>query len=357
MRVKNRYMKAAVYCGIRDIKLREVLTPQINDREVLVKNRAAALCGTDLRIYNYGHPKIPSGKEVILGHELAGDVVEVGDKVLNVKKGMRVTVASNIGCGKCYLCLQGFFHLCNNYEAIGLTYDGGFSEYLKVPEQAVQQGAILEIPDTLSYEEAALTEPMACVYNGFTRCPAEPGDIVIIFGAGPIGIMHIIMTRLAGASKIIVSEISEERLKKAKDFGADVLINSQVQNLEKEIYNETGGKGANLIITACPSAEAQKIAPRLSSIHGKINFFGGLSKARANVNLNTNLIHYGELLVTGSHGSDTYHCKIALDLQVSGKINLKPLVTNKFPLDQIKQAFESALRGHGLKTIIYPDKS
>lgn len=350
-------MKAAVYCGIKDIRLKEILTPKINDREVLVRCRVAAICGTDLRIYNYGHPKIPSGREVILGHELSGDVVEVGDKVLGIKKGMRVAVASNIGCGKCYLCLQGFFHLCNNYEAIGLTYDGGFAEYVKVPEQAVQQGALLEIPDTLSYEEAALIEPMACVYNGFKICPAEPGDTVLIFGAGPIGIMHILMTKLAGASKIIVSEISEKRLKEAKEFGADVLINSEVQNLEEEVYNETEGKGVNLIITACPSAEAQKIAPKLASIHGKINYFGGLSKDKADINLNTNLIHYGELLVTGSHGSDTYHCKMALNLLTSGKINLKPLVTNKFSLEQISQAFEVALKGQGLKTIIYPNKT
>lgn len=350
-------MKAAVYHGIRDIRLEEVPKPQISDREVLIRCRAAAICGTDLRIYNYGHSKIPSEKKVILGHELAGDVIEVGSKVSGVKKGTRVAVASNIGCGKCYLCVQGFFHLCNTYEAIGLTYDGGFSEYVKVPEQAVAQGAILQIPESLSYEEAALIEPMACVYNGYKRCPAEPGDIVLIFGAGPIGIMHIMMTKLAGASKIIVTEISDKRLKKTKDFGADVLINSETHDLEKKVLKETGGRGADLIITACSSAEAQKMATSLASLHGKINFFGGLPKDKAEISLDTNLIHYGELLITGSHGSDNYHCNMVLNLMASGKINLKPLITNKFPLSQIKQAFKVALEGQGLKTIIYPDKN
>ncbi|MCL5069345.1 MAG: zinc-dependent dehydrogenase [Actinobacteria bacterium] len=349
-------MKAAVYYGIRDIRVEKVLKPQINDREVLVKCRAAAVCGTDLRIYGYGHIKIPIGKKVILGHELAGDVVEIGEKVSGVRKGARVAVASNIGCGKCYLCLQGFYHLCNAYEAIGLTYNGGFAEYVKVPEQAVQQGAILEIPDNLSYEEAALIEPMACVYNGFKRCPTEPGDIVLIFGAGPIGVMHIMMAKLAGASKIIVSEISDDRLKKSGDFGADVLINSETQDLEKIIFNETKGRGADVIITACPSAEAQKKVASIASLHGKVNFFGGLPKEKADININTNLIHYGELIITGSHGSDTHHCKMALNLIASGKINLRQLITNKFPLNQIKQAFEVALKGQGLKTIIYPDK-
>lgn len=349
-------MKAAVYYGVRDIRLEEVPTPQIKDREVLIKCRAAAICGTDLRIYNYGHSKIPAGKTFILGHELAGDVVDVGAKVIGIKKRMRVFIAPNIGCGKCYLCLQGSYHLCSNYQAIGLPFDGGFAEYVRIPEQAVEQGAILEIPEALSYEEAALSEPMACVYNGFKRCPVEPGDTVLIFGAGPIGIMHIMMTKFAGASKIIVSEISNERLKKAGSLGADVLINSQTQDVEKKVLEETDGKGVDLIITACPSAQAQKIAPHLASLHGKINFFGGLPRDKDEINLSTNLIHYKELIITGSHGCNTYHCKVALDLQASGKINLKPLITNKFSLGQIKQAFESALTGQGLKTIIYPDR-
>jgi len=125
----------------------------------------------------------------------------------------------------------------------------------------VEQGAILEIPEALSYEEAALSEPMACVYNGFKRCPVEPGDTVLIFGAGPIGIMHIMMTKFAGASKIIVSEISNERLKKAGSLGADVLINSQTQDVEKKVFEETDGKGVDLIITACPPANQARIVP------------------------------------------------------------------------------------------------
>ena len=350
-------MKAAVYYGIKDIRPEEVPTPQIDDREVLIKCRAAAICGTDLRIYNYGHSKIRAGTKVILGHELAGDIVEAGDKITGIKKGMRVFIAPNIGCGQCQQCLQGSYHLCPDYSAIGLSLDGGFAEYVKIPELAVEQGAILEIPAHLSYEEAAISEPMACVYNGFKRCPVNPGDVVLIFGAGPIGIMHIMMTKLAGASKIIVSEISDERLKKAGELGADVLINSQTEDIKKRIFKETDGKGANLIITACPSAEAQRIAPHLASLHGKVNFFGGLPKGKDGINLNTNLIHYKELVITGSHGSNTYHCKMVLDLQASGRLNLKPLITNKFPLSQIKQAFESAVKGHGLKTIIYPDKT
>ncbi|NQT01925.1 MAG: zinc-binding dehydrogenase, partial [Planctomycetes bacterium] len=134
----------------------------------------------------------------------------------------------------------------------------------------------------------------------------------------------------------------------------DTLINSQAEDVEKRVLNETDGKGANLVITACPSPDAQKIAPRLAAIHGKINFFGGLPKGKDNVSLNTNLFHYKELMVTGSHGCNTYHCKMALDLQASGNIDLKPLVTNKFPLDNIKEAFDTALTGKGLKTVILP---
>jgi len=347
-------MKAAVYYGIKDIRLEDVNVPKINEREVLIKCKAAAICGTDLRIYNYGHSKIPAGTKVVLGHELAGEVVEIGAKVKGLKTGARAFIAPNIGCGKCSFCLQGWYHLCDDYLAIGLPLDGGFAEYVKIPEQAVEQGGIQEIPENLSYEEAAISEPMACVYNGFKRCPAEPGDTVLIFGAGPIGIMHVFMARLAGAAKIIMAETSAERLETAAGFGVDITVNLQTQNIEKIVMDETKGKGANLVITACPAPDAQKMALRLASLHGKINFFGGLPKGKDEVQLNTNLIHYKELLVTGSHGSNTYQCQTVLDLQAARKINLKPLVTNKFPLTEVKQAFETALAGKGLKTVIYP---
>lgn len=347
-------MQAAVYHGIKDIRLESVKVPEINEREVLIKCRNAAICGTDLRIYNYGHSKIPAGTKLILGHELAGEVAAVGAKVRGVKKGARVFIAPNIGCGQCQLCLQGWYHLCDDYLAIGLPLDGGFAEYVKIPEQAVEQGAILEIPGNLSYEEAAISEPMACVYNGFKRCPAEPGATVLIFGAGPIGIMHIFMAKLAGAAKIIMAETSKERLKTAGELGADIAVNLQTQNIEEIVMRETRGKGANLVITACPAPDVQKMALRLAALHGKINFFGGLPKGKDEVQLNTNLIHYKELLVTGSHGSNTYHCKMALDLQAARKIDLRPLVTNKFPLTKISEAFETALAGKGLKTVIYP---
>ncbi len=348
-------MKAAVFSKIRNIRLEEMPIPETNDREVLLRCRAAAICGTDLRVYNYGHSKIPEGTKVILGHELAGEVAKVGNKVTGVKKGMRVFIAPNIGCGKCCQCLRGNYHLCGDYEAIGLPLDGGFAEYVKIPERAVEQGAILEIPESLSYEEAALSEPMACVYNGFERCPGKPGDTVAIFGAGPVGIMHIMMTVLAGASKVIVLEMSVKRLEKAGSLGADILINPKEEDVKRRIFEETKGEGANLIIIACPSPEAQKIAPHLASLRGKINYFGGLPKGKDEISLDTNLIHYKELLITGSHGCNTYHCRMALNLQASGSINLKPLITNRFPLSRIEEAFESALKGEGLKTVICPD--
>lgn len=347
-------MLAAILYEQKDLGLEDVPCPEILDGEVLLRSRAVSICGTDMRIYHHGHSRLPANTKRILGHELAGEVVQVKGNVAGIEKGMRVAVAPNFGCGSCRMCQRGWFHLCPDYGAIGLTVDGGFAEYVRIPKIAAQQGCLLHMADDLSFEQAALNEPFACVYNGYTRCPVEPGDVVLIIGAGPIGAMHLLLARLAGAAKIIVADIVQARLDLARKLGADEVINSSRQDLPKTVMEMTNQSGADIIITACAVPEAQTQAMESAAEHARINFFGGLPKGQEHIRFNSNLVHYKELTVTGSHGCCTYHCQKSLELQNSKVINLKPLVSNVFELSEIEQAFEAAMNSKGLKTLIRP---
>jgi len=347
-------MLAAVLHNQNDLQIKDVPCPEISDDEVLLRSRAASICGTDMRIYRYGHSRLPDNVKRILGHEMAGEVVQVGRNIKSLREGMRVVVAPNFGCGMCRMCQRGWFHLCADYGAIGLTTDGGFAEYVRIPKIALQQGALLQMAVDLSFEEAALNEPFACVYNGFKRCPLEIGDVVLIVGSGPIGGMHILLARLIGASKVLVADVVSSRLDFAKKLGADAIINSVEQDLKEAVMELTGGGGADLIITACPVPEVQEKVMEIAADHARINFFGGLPKSKEHISFNSNLVHYKELTVTGSHGCCTYHCQKALELQNSKAIDLKPLITNVFNLSKIDKAFEAAMTGKGLKTIVKP---
>lgn len=347
-------MLAAILYDQEDLRLEEISKPKISNDELLLRCRAVSICGTDMRIYHYGHSKLLSGTKRVLGHELAGEVVEVGKNVKGIKPGTRVAVAPNFGCGMCRMCQRGWFHLCADYGAIGLTVDGGMAEYVRVPKIALQQGCLLKMSDKLSFEQAALNEPFACVYNGFERCPMRIGDVVLIVGSGPIGAMHVLLSRLAGASKIIVADIVNSRLDMVAELGADLTINTSEQDLKDKVMEYTDGQGADFIITACPSPQVQEDVMQVAADHSRINFFGGLPKGKEHIKFNSNLVHYKELTVTGSHGCCTYHCQKALELQNSGAIDLSQLVSNVFNLSEIDKAFNSAINGKGFKTVVKP---
>lgn len=344
-------MKAAYYYEPGVIKVEEVDVPRIDDSEMLLRVRANSICGTDLRISKHGHFKIPGGQRRVLGHEIAGEIVEVGKLIEGFKVGMRVTATPNIGCGLCEFCRDGYNNMCPNYEALGISLDGGFEEYMRVPHIAIKGGNIFPIPDQVSYEEAALTEPMSCCYNALRSVNTTPADVVLIIGAGPIGALHTILNRIAGAKKIMAADIRQDRLEKIKDFGADVIINTSVTNLKDAVMAETNGRGADVIITAVSVADVQAQAIELLATHGRVNFFAGLGKG-ALVPIDTNRVHYRGLKLVGTTGSTNSDYARCLQLVAEGRANLQRLVTQTFSLDEINRAFEYAAAGEGLKAVI-----
>ena len=348
-------MKAAYYYGIEDIRVEEAPIPEIDDEEMLIKVKIASICGTDQRIYRFGHFKIPQGTKRVLAHELCGTIVKLGSKVVGYNEGERVAVAPNVGCGICDMCSMGYNHMCPDYDAFGISFDGGFEEYMKVPKSAILQGNVVKIPDEMNWEKAVLAEPFSCTFNAFEQIKTKPTDYVLIIGAGPIGAMHAILHQRAGAAKVIMADLSAPRLEQMKEFGDFVTIDTSVNDLATELKKITNGHMADVVITACSVPAVQAQALELAAPLGTVCFFGGLPSGRDEVGLHTNLIHYKELKVLATTGSSLKQYRDTIKLINTLKVDITPLITNKFKLDDINEAFATAMAAKGLKTSIVFD--
>jgi L-iditol 2-dehydrogenase len=234
---------------------------------------------------------------------------------------------------------------------LGIHLDGGFAEYVRIPEAAVRQGNIARLAPGVGFTEAALNEPLSCVYNGFLQCKFKPGDTVLIFGAGPVGIMHAKLAIMAGAAKVILTDLVEERLALSRQVENKVItVNNR--GLKEEIEKLTNGQGVDVCITACSSPQAQIEAIELTATGGRVNFFGGLPAGKELVPLNTNLIHYKQLVLTGSTRSSIISFRRTLKFIAEDLVDIKGLVSNQYPLTRIKEAFQAAEQGRGLKNVI-----
>lgn len=347
-------MLAAVYHGPDDLRVEEYPLPEISRSEVLIKVQSASICGTDLRILHGDHRKYPSGTIRIPGHEVVGTIFAIGDDVKTFSIGQRVFVAPNMGCGHCRQCIAGRNNLCVDYDAIGITIDGAFAEYMRVPAPAILQGNVIALNDQVANATAALTEPLACVVHGQDAVNIQPGDVVLVVGAGPIGVMHIMLARLRGANRIIVSDFISERLAQALEFGADRVVNPNEQDLATVVSDESHGEGADVIIIAAPSPAAQETALQLAAIGGRINFFGGLAKDQSQIAFDSNLVHYKELRVTGTTACNTDDCWRAARLVNSRRIDLSKLISARYPLHDACEAFAVAADRKSLKIVLQP---
>jgi L-iditol 2-dehydrogenase len=341
-------MKAALLYGINDLRLEDIDVPAINDDEILIGNRKSFICGTDVRMLKNGNKNITPGKGIIIGHEFSGVIEKVGKNIKEYSKGNRVFIAPNIGCGTCLYCISGNSHMCKDYQAFGIHINGGFSEYVKIPAKAITHGNVIKLSNSVSFSEAALIEPFSCVYNGFERAQISPGDTVLIQGAGPIGIMHAKLAKMAGASKIIVSDILKERLEMVKNIDHSFIIVFS-DDVRKEVDFLTGKKGVDVSITACPSPEAQALSVELGAVNGRIIFFGGLPENRQNVPINTNIIHYKQLIVSGTSKASLGQIYKSIKLLESNIIQLKDLISAEFPIGNVQLAFDKAIEAKGLK--------
>jgi L-iditol 2-dehydrogenase len=307
---------------------------------------ACGICGTDLRIASGAHRAYPEGTVRVPGHEISGRLEAAGDGV-ELPVGASAFIAPNIGCGRCRECRAGRVNLCRTPRALGITDDGGFAEFVLLDRALVSQGNVLVVEDGRDMAALALVEPLACALRGSKACRIAEGDVVVVTGAGPVGLMHLQLARLRNPATVIVSEPSAARRAEAARFGADVTV-------DPAGLAEAVGQGADVIVTAAPAPDAQRQALELAAPGARINFFGGLPRDSSRVELDTNLIHYRELVVTGTTANTTEDCREALDLVVSGRVDTAGLIGERAPLDAAADAFATARSGERLKVVIEP---
>jgi L-iditol 2-dehydrogenase len=328
-------MKAAMLYGVKDLRIEDIDMPKVNYGEILVKVKAATTCGTDLKIYQRGYVEGVIKLPTVFGHEWAGDVVEVGEGVSFLKNGMRVRGGNSSPCLRCYMCQRGKFNLCEDMMWLW----GAYAEYIKVPQRIVMLNT-QEIPARVAYEEAAITEPLACVLHGVEEAEVKLGDKVAIVGAGPIGLLHLLTVKKMGAGRIMISDTVDERLQLAHRLGADEIINAKQTDTAEATKKLTDGYGADVVIEAIGLPATWEQALRMVRKGGTVLEFGGCPPG-TEIRVGTEQLHYGETTVMGAFHTTPAHFKKALNLIASGTINVKPLITNRMKLDNIRQAFET----------------
>lgn len=317
--------------------------------DLLIRMRAATICGTDIRIFR-GRKTMGVRYPSILGHEFAGEVVDTGGHG-DVAIGDRVGLCPAIPCGQCDRCKRGAENLCVEGLNFGYQIDGGFAEYVLVPAKAVAGGNMRKLPGTMSFGEAALVEPLSCVLNGQEQVALGFGDTVVILGAGPIGLMHVLLAKLRGALRILVSDPNAQRREAAIRCGADVVIDPAAEYLAHRVRAETGGRGADVVICAIGVPALAREATDLAGHGGRVSLFAGFSNGDEAA-LDINAIHYNQITVTGAFGLSRRNFDDAFDMVAAGRIDVAQLITDTFPLEDAARAFEVAESGSAIKVVI-----
>jgi L-iditol 2-dehydrogenase len=286
---------------------------------------------------------------LVLGHEPTGIVAKTGKKVKQFKKEERVFVHHHVACLKCHYCTHGDYTLCEQFSKTNI-YPGGFAEYFRVPAPNVRNDT-LKIPDNLSFEEATLTEPVACCLKAHTKFVIGPEDTVAIIGAGPSGIIHTILSKNLGASKVIVSDLIDYRLEAARRFGADLAVNPKSESLIEKVRESTDGRGADLVIVTAPNAEAVSEGLNACRKGGTVCLFAPTPPSK-HVSVSPRRLFFSEIRIVPSYSTSHIETRTALQLISTGKIKAKELITHRFPLSQTSQAFKTAEKGECLKVVV-----
>jgi L-iditol 2-dehydrogenase len=346
----DRLMKSARLLGEGHfIDLVEEDVPSLRSGEILVKVRASAICGSDLRILR-GKKKATSG--VTLGHEISGEVVEMAEKGAGIAIGDRVTIYPCMVCGHCYYCVHGYSNLCVAKKTLGYAMDGGFSEYIRIPATLVERGAVVPLPLPLSYDEGALIEPFSCCLSSLRISQIAKGSRVLIIGSGSMGLMHVLALKGLHGAGIIISDPIVGRRELALRLGAEIAIDPQRGDLKEVVLDYTEGVGVDACIVTVGIPRI--IEPCLGIIRkrGILNLFAGGAGPR--IGIDPDLVHYGELIITGTHSTTLSQFRETVGVLESNSIPLAELITHRFSLDEIQLAFDVYAKNEGIKVIIHP---
>ena len=347
----NNSMLAAVFHGPSNIKVEEV--PVVASNKTLLKVNVCAVCAYDARVFRNGHRKV--SPPIILGHELSGeiqsDVMECG---MTIKAGTRVALCPLVPCLVCPYCQNGQHNLCMSLKEIGSSIDGGFAQFVAIPEQIIKIGGIIPVPDGLSDEEAALLEPLACCLNSFSILAPMRSKPVVIIGDGPMGLIHLqLFKKLEGARVAIVGKVPS-RIDKAHAMGADAVFCYEESNIEtiiQKISDFTGPTGAGIAIIATSNPAALEFATRIVGKDSKINVFAGMPSGHM-FQLDANWLHYNQITVTGSFSSTPKMLQEAARFATEKIVDLSQIVSHRYSLEEIQKAMITTERYYGLRAVI-----
>lgn len=351
-------MRAAVFHAPGDLRVEDVPMPGApGPGELLLRMRATAACGTDHKILGHGHPRL--APPMVIGHELAGEVVAVGEGVDGVAVGDGVQVIAAVPCGECWHCRHDRMTVCPNQTSMGYQYPGGFATHMTVPAAVTRVDGVNVIPAGISYAEAAVTEPLACALNAQELISVGAGDDVLVMGAGPIGCLHVRLARAAGARTVVLADVNGQRLARsselvAPDASIDLAGEDGEDRLAAAVRELSDGRGPSVVITAAPAAAAQVTAVALAAPQGRISLFGGLPKDDPYVRLDANVVHYRELMLMGANGSSPDHNRRALGLIADGSVPVADLITHRFALEDVVAGVRAIGGGDAIKVVIEP---
>jgi L-iditol 2-dehydrogenase len=341
-------MLAAVFHAPNNIILQQV---PIARRQAVLKVNACAVCGYDVRVFRNGHRKV--SPPVILGHELCGEVQsDVRVDGITIKAGSRVAMCPLIPCLNCPYCQSKKYNLCMNLREIGSTSDGGFAQYVAVPEQIIKIGGLIPVPESLTDEEAALLEPLACCLNSFSRiAPVAKGSSVVIIGDGPMGLIHLQLFKRLSSSRIAIVGKVPQRMEKARVMGADAVFAYSSGTVADVLDFARAGSGASAVVIATSNPAAFELATKVAGRNSKINIFAGMPNGQTFV-LDPNWLHYNQISITGTFSSTPAILAKAARIAAEKTIDLSAIVTHRYSLKEIEKAMHVTEKYYGLRTVI-----
>ncbi len=342
-------MLAAVLYGKENLQVEPVAVPRIGDEDILVRVKAALTCGTDVKVFRRGYHARMIIPPAVFGHELAGDVVKVGRNVKNFHAGQRVVAANSAPCLQCFYCRKGLENLCEDL----LFNNGAYAEYIRIPGRIVERN-LYELPADMTYQDAALVEPLACVLKGVEDSGLKAGDSVAVIGLGPIGLMFVRLAKAAGA-RVIALGRRQTQLERAELLGADELISTtHLEDPVGAIHKLTEGRGADVAIEAVGKPHTWELCVRLVRKGGTVNFFGGCP-SDSRVALETSLLHYSEISCRASFHHTPALIQKALKLVHNRVITSADFVNREEPLTNLLEVMRHLMSHNGhLKTAIIP---
>lgn len=337
-------MKASRFLGNKTFAVADLPTPHAGPGELVLRNQVCGVCGTDVHIYHGEPGSADVNPPVVLGHEYSGEVVEVGEGVTGFAVGDHVTVDPNIYCGHCAYCQNGKKQLCPSMEAIGVTRDGGFAQYSLIPASQA-----FKLEPTVPWEAAAMAEPLACCLHGIDLAGIQVGDKVCVVGGGAIGLLMVQLAKLSGASQIVLSEPNEKRRQVGLQLGANAAIDPTRPDAQEAFAQVLDG-GANVVIECVGNVSAVKSAFQFAGKGATVLLFS-VPKVDATFDLPLFDVYKKELTIKGSFVNPDTHAR-AVALINSGKVDFGPIITHRFPLDQLPEAIAMQMSDASIKVVV-----